>query len=51
MDPKKGTTVFEFYNADRWVPLIKQTDEFFASKTLRDRFGGVNTMKNVLGVD
>ena len=25
--------------------------EFFSPKTLRDRFGGVNTMKNLLGVD
>ena len=50
-DHKKGVTIFEFYNADRWVSLTKRTDEFFAPKTLRDRFGGVNTMKNVLGVD
>ena len=49
-DPKKEATIFEFYNGDRWVPLTKQT-EFFAPKTLRDRFGGVNTMKNFLGVD
>ena len=45
-DPKKGATIFEFYNGDRWVPLTKQAGEFFAPKTLRDRFGGVNTMKN-----
>ena len=44
-DPKKGATIFEFYKGDRWVPLTKQTDEFCAPKTLRDRFGGVNTMK------
>ena len=50
-DPKKGTTIFEFYNGDRWVSLTKQTGEFFAPKTLRDRFGWVKTMKNVLGVD
>ena len=50
-DPKKGATFFEFYNDDRWVPLTKQTGEFFATKTLRDRFGGLNTMKNVLGID
>ena len=29
-DPKKGVTIFEFYNANRWVPLTKQTGEFFA---------------------
>ena len=50
-DPKKGVTIFEFYNGDRWVPLTKQTGEFFAPKTLRDRYGGVNTMKIFLGVD
>ena len=44
-------TIFEFYNGPSWVPLTKQTGEFFAPKTLRDRFGGVNTMKNFLGVD
>ena len=22
-DPKKGVTIFEFYNGDRWVPLTK----------------------------
>ena len=50
-DTKTGATVFKFYNGDRWVPLTKQTGEFFAAKTLRDGFGGVNTMKNFLGVD
>ena len=47
----KEATIFEFYNNDRWVPLTKQTGKFFTPKTLRDRFGGVNTMKNFLGVD
>ena len=36
-DPKKAAIIFEFYNGDRWVPLTKQTGEFFAPKTLRDR--------------
>ena len=40
-DHKKGVTIFEFCNGDRWVPLTKQTGDFFAAKTLRDRFGGV----------
>ena len=48
---KKGVTIFEFYNGDRWVLLTKQTGEFFAPKTLRDRFGGLNAMKNFLGID
>ena len=50
-NPKKGATIFEFYNGDRWVPLAKQTSEIFAPKTLRDRFAGVNTMKHFLGVN
>ena len=50
-DPKKGFTVFEFYNGDWWVPLTKQTGECFAPKTLRDRLGGLNTMKIFLGID
>ena len=50
-DHKKGVTILQFYNGDRWVPLTKQTREFFAPKALRDRFGVVNTMKNVLGID
>ena len=50
-DPKKGVTIFEFYNGDWQVPLTKQTGEFSATKTLRDRLGGLNTMKNFLGID
>ena len=41
---KKGATIFEFCNGDKWVPLTKQTDEFFSPKTLRDRVGGVNAL-------
>ena len=44
-DPKKGVTIFEFYNGDRWVPLTKQTGDFFAPKTLREKFGGLGAMK------
>ena len=50
-DPKKGATIFQFFNGDRWVPLTKQTGEFFAPNSLRDRFGGVNTMRNLSDVD
>ena len=50
-DPKKEAAIFEFYNGDRSVALTKQRAQFSAPKTLRDRFGGVNTMKNFLGVD
>ena len=50
-DPKNGVAVFELYNRDWWVPLTKQTGEFFAPKALRDKLGGLNTMKNFLGQD
>ena len=51
MDPRKRTTIFEFHIGDKWVPLTKQTGKFLAPQTLRDRFGGVNTMKRFLGVN
>ena len=50
-DSKKRVTIFEFYNGDRWVPSTKQKSEFFAPKTLKDRFGVLNIVKNVLGLD
>ena len=50
-NPEKGATYFELYNGDTWVPLIKQTGEFSVPKSLRDRLGGVNTIKIFLGVD
>ena len=51
-DPKEGAAIFEFYNRnDRWVSLTKQTGEFLATKTLRDRLGRLNAMKEFLGVD
>ena len=50
-DSKKGVTIFEFYNGSRWVLFTKQTGDFFAPKTLRDRLGGVNAVKNFLGID
>ena len=50
-DPKKGVTIFEFYNGDRWAFLTKKTGDFFVPKALRDMFGGVNTMQNFLGVE
>ena len=50
-NPKKVAIIFQFYNGDRWVPLTKQTGEFFAPKTLRDRFGRIIAMKNFLGIN
>ena len=49
-DPNNGVTIFEFYNGNSWVPLAKQTGEFYASKTITDAFGKVNAMKNFLGI-
>ena len=49
-DTKRRATIFEFYSGDRWVPLTKQTGEFFAPKTLRDSFGEIKAMKNFLGI-
>ena len=46
-----GVTIFEFYNGGRWVPLTKQTGDFFAPKTLRERFDGLNIIKIVLSLD
>ena len=43
--------MFEFYNGDWWVPLTKQTGEFFAPKTLRNRLGELNRIKTFLGID
>ena len=51
-DSKKGAMIFGFYKSNnRVVPLTKQTGEFLAAKTLRDRLGGVNAMKIFLGTD
>ena len=50
-NPKKRVKIFEFYNSHRSAPLTKQTGKFFTPKTLKDRFGGVHTMKIFLGVD
>ena len=49
-DLQKRVIIFEFYKGDPWVPLKKQTGEFFAPKTLRDSFGGVKRIKNFLDI-
>ena len=38
---KTSTTILEFYNGNKCVPLTKQKGEFLALKTFRDRFGGL----------
>ena len=50
-DTEKGASIFQCYNGDRLFPLTKETGKYLALKTLRYRFGGVNTMKKFLGID
>ena len=50
-DPKKGATIFEFYNGDRWVSLTEPTGELYVPKTIRDGFGGVKVMKYLLCIE
>ena len=42
-----------FLDGDKhWQSLTnKRTGEFLATKTLREKFGGLNAMKNVLSLD
>ena len=50
---KAGNFEFLFLDADKhWqYPTNKRTGEFLAGKTLREKFGGLNIMKGVLGLD
>ena len=34
-DPKKGVTIFEFYNSDRWVSLTKRNGDFFFTQNFK----------------
>ena len=41
-----------FDGNNQWQSFTnKLTGEFLAPKTLREKFGGLNTMKNFLGID
>ena len=41
-----------FDSNNQWQSFTnKRTGEFLAPKTLREKFGGLNTMKNFLGID
>ena len=51
MDPKEGGAVFDFYNDHELVPLTKQTGAISAPKSLRNRFGRRNKMKNFRAID
>ena len=50
---KIGNTDLLFLDKDKhWQSLTnKHTGEFLVAKTIRDRFGGLNIMKNVLSLD
>ena len=49
---KTGNTELEFFNGQDWVLLTnKRTGEFLALSVIRQRMGGVNVMKNMLGLD
>ena len=52
-NPKTVNTDLLFLNGDKhWQSLInKCTSELLAPKTLREKFGGLNTMKSVLCLD
>ena len=51
--PKTGSTDLLFFDGNnQWQSLTnKRTGEFLSVKTLREKFGGLNIMKNVLGLD
>ena len=43
---KTGNTQLLFFNVKHWQSLTnKRTGEFFAAKTLREKFGGLNVIK------
>ena len=50
---KTGNIELLFLDGDKhWQSLTnKRTGEFLAPKTLREKFGGLNTMKKFLGLD
>ena len=48
---KTGNTQLLFFNVKHWQSLTnKRTGEFFAAKTLREKFGGLNVIKSVLNL-
>ena len=50
---KAGNTELLFLDSNKhWQSFTnKRTGEFLAPKTLREKFGGLNTMKSVLSLD
>ena len=44
--------MLKFFNGQDWVNLTNQRNgRFLTEKTLKDKFGGLNTMKSILSVD
>ena len=49
---KTGNTDLLFFDGKHWQSVInKRTGEFFAAKTLREKFGRLNVIKSVLSLD
>ena len=49
---KTGNTELKFLNGQDWVLLTnKRTGEFLAESSIRQKMGGLNVMKNMLGLD
>ena len=45
---KKSTRILKFYNGDKCVRLTKKTAELLAPEILRDRFGAMHAMKQLM---
>ena len=49
---KTGNVELDFWNGQDWVSLTnKRTGDFLTESSIRQKIGGVNAMKNMLGLD
>ena len=49
---KIGNAEIKFFNGQDWILLTnKRTGEFLAEESIRQKMGGVNVMKIMLGLD
>ena len=48
---KTGNAELKFFNGQDWVLLTKRTGEFLVKTSIERLMGGVNVMKNMLGLD
>ena len=49
---KTGVSMLKFFNGKDWLNLTNQRNgEFLAENSLKQKFGGLNAMKAILGVD